>query len=241
MDYSNSDRKVPATKKRPSRSAKKRVVYLDKSDLELESDEDSDEASKKRSFNKIAKTEPDLLHLPGTNNSTQLYTSRTLAPVTNSLPQKKTSWPSQCQSSSKENRVSNVKMGSKAATALSFERVVPDNVSISAAVMKIFLMSQDSVDLEKPTNTKFVIMWDAMKKMHKPLVIEGSAEADNQLVEIIRKKHRAKQLPHASDRPFANSRGSHNDIGMGNLWVPSTNKHVVKTAEELKSLKTLSQ
>jgi hypothetical protein len=76
-------------------------------------------------------------------------------------------------------------MGSKAATALSFKRVVPDNVSISTAIMKIFLMSQDSVDLEKPTNAEFVIMWDAMKKMHEPLVIEGSAEANNQLVEII--------------------------------------------------------
>jgi len=31
-------------------------------------------------------------------------------------------------------------------------------------------------------------MWDAMKKMHHPSVIKGSAEADNQLVEIIRKK-----------------------------------------------------
>jgi len=53
--------------------------------------------------------------------------------------------------------------------------------------MKIFLMTQDSIDLERPTKAKFVIMWDAMKKMHEPSVIEGSAEADNQLVEIIRK------------------------------------------------------
>ena len=96
-------------------------------------------------------------------------------------------------------------------------------------------MTQDSIDLERPTKAKFVIMWDAMKKMHEPSVIEGSAEADNQLVEIIRKKQRAKQLPHASDRPFANSRGSHNGIGMGNSWVPSTNKHVVKTAEEMQT------
>jgi len=109
------------------------------------------------------------------------------------------------------------------------------NVSISAAVVKIFLMSQDSVDLEKPTKAKFAIMWDAMKKMHEPSVIEGSAEANNQLVQIIRKKLRAKQLPHASDRPFGNSRGLHNVIGMGNLWVPSTNKHVVKTAEEMQT------
>jgi hypothetical protein len=95
MDYSDSDRKVPATKKIPSRSAKKRVVYFDKSDSELESDEDGNEASKKRSFKKIANTEPDLLHLPGTSESTQSYTSRALAPVTNSLPQKKKSWSSQ--------------------------------------------------------------------------------------------------------------------------------------------------
>jgi hypothetical protein len=79
------------------------------------------------------------------------------------------------------------------------------------------------------------MMWDAMKKMHEPSVIKGSAEADNQLVEIIIQKLRAKQLPHASDRPFGNSRGSHNGIGMGNLWVPSTNKHVVKTAEEMQN------
>jgi hypothetical protein len=79
------------------------------------------------------------------------------------------------------------------------------------------------------------IMWDAMKKMHKHSVIEGSAEADNQLVEITRKKIRDNQLPHASDRPFGNSRGLHNGIGMGNLWVPSINKHVVKTAEELQT------
>ena len=59
-------------------------------------------------------------------------------------------------------------------------------------------------------------MWDALRNMHEPSVIEGSAEADNQLVEIIRKKQRAKQLPHASDRPFGNSRGSNNGIGMAN-------------------------
>jgi hypothetical protein len=90
MDYSDSDRKVPATKKR---------------------DEDGDEASKKRSFNKIANTEPDLLHLPLTSESTQLYTLRALAPVTNSLPQKKKLWSSQCQLSGKENWVSDVNMG----------------------------------------------------------------------------------------------------------------------------------
>ena len=88
-------------------------------------------------------------------------------------------------------------------------------MGLSAAVMKIFLMTQDSIDLERPTKA-ITMMWDAMKKMHEPSVIEGSAEADNQLVEIIRKKLRAKQLPHTSDRPFSNSRGSNNGIGMAN-------------------------
>ena len=109
------------------------------------------------------------------------------------------------------------------------------NGSISAAVMKIFLVTQDSIDLERPTRAKFVILWDATKKMHEHSVIQGSAEADNQLVEIIRKKLRDKQLPHASDRPFGNSCGLHNGIGMGNSWVPSTNTHVVKTAEEMQT------
>ena len=63
MDYSDSDRKVPATKKRPSRSTKKRVDYFAKSDSELQSDEDGNEAPKKRSFKKISNAEPDLLRL----------------------------------------------------------------------------------------------------------------------------------------------------------------------------------
>jgi hypothetical protein len=95
-------------------------------------------------------------------------------------------------------------------------------MGLSAAVMKIFLMTQDSIDLERPTKA-ITMMWDAMKMMHEPSVIEGSAEANNQLVEIIIQKLRAKQLPHTSDRPFGNSRGSHNEIGMGNSWVPQTN------------------
>ena len=81
-------------------------------------------------------------------------------------------------------------------------------------------------------------MWDAMKKMHVPSVIEvieGSKEADNHLVEIISNKLRAKQLPHASDRPFGNSCRSHNSIGMANTWVPSTNKRVAKTADEMQT------
>ena len=53
-------------------------------------------------------------------------------------------------------------------------------------------------------------MWDAMNRMVKPSVIKGSAEADNQLVEIIRKKLRAEQLPHTSNHPFANLRARRN-------------------------------
>ena len=53
------------------------------------------------------------------------------------------------------------------------------NGSISSTVVKIFLMTQDSIDLERPAKAKFTIMWDAMKKMHEPSVIEGSEEADN--------------------------------------------------------------
>jgi len=55
-DCSDSDRKVSATKKIHSRSTKKRVVYFTKSDSELESDEDVNEASMKRNFKKTANT-----------------------------------------------------------------------------------------------------------------------------------------------------------------------------------------
>ena len=100
------------------------MVYFDKSDSELESNEDGHEASNNGSAKKKANTEPDLLHLSETSESAQLYTSHALASVTNSLPQKKKSWSSQRQWCGKENWVSNVKMGSKAATALTFEREV---------------------------------------------------------------------------------------------------------------------
>ena len=52
-----------APKKQPSRVAKKTVSYCDTRDSDLQSDEDGDEALKKRSFKKIANTEPDLPHL----------------------------------------------------------------------------------------------------------------------------------------------------------------------------------
>jgi len=77
-DCSDSDRKVSATKKIHSRSTNKRVVYFTKSDLELESDEDVNEASMKRNFKKTANTEPALLYLPGTSESARLYISPAL-------------------------------------------------------------------------------------------------------------------------------------------------------------------
>ncbi len=77
-DCSDSDRKVSATKKIHSRSTKKRVVYFTKSDSELESDEDVNEASMKRNFKKTANTEPALLYLPGTSESARLYISPAL-------------------------------------------------------------------------------------------------------------------------------------------------------------------
>ena len=50
----DSDRVVSSTKKLPSRSVKKRVVYFAKSNSELGSDEDGNKAPKKRSFKKKA-------------------------------------------------------------------------------------------------------------------------------------------------------------------------------------------
>jgi hypothetical protein len=77
------------------------------------------------------------------------------------------------------------------------------------------------------------IMLHVMSNMHEPSVVQGSDEADNHLVEMIRGKLIAEELPHSSDRPFGNSCQTTNGIGMGNSWVPSTNKHVVKTAVEM--------
>jgi len=109
-------------------------------------------------------------------------------------------------------------------------------ILLTAAVMEIFLlMSQQSNVFEKPTIDVLEIMLHAMSNMHEPSVVQGSVEADNQLVEMIREKLIAEQLPHSSDRPFANSRQTTNGIGMINSWVPSTNKHVVKTADEMQT------
>jgi hypothetical protein len=74
-------------------------------------------------------------------------------------------------------------------------------VTITTA-KNIFLMSQDTIHLKRPTEVEFANMWDAMNMMVKPLVIKGSTEADNQLVEIIRKKLRAEQLHCTSNHPF---------------------------------------
>ena len=40
---------------------------------------------------------------------------------------------------------------------------------------------------------EFTNMWDAMNRIDEPLVIEGSAETDKQLVRIIRKTIRAER------------------------------------------------
>ncbi len=65
FSYSSSTPSVTkkAPKKRPSRAAKKTVSYCDTCDSDMQSDEDGDEVSKKRRFNKIANTEPVLQHL----------------------------------------------------------------------------------------------------------------------------------------------------------------------------------
>ncbi len=47
------------------------------------------------------------------------------------------------------------------------------NGSSSATIMDIFLMSPDSIHLERPTKAEFATMWDAVKKMHKPLVTKA--------------------------------------------------------------------
>ena len=99
----------------------------------------------------------------------------------------------------------------------------------------IHLVSQQSNAFEKPTIAELEIMLHAMSNMHEPSVVQGSDEADNHLVEMIRGKLIAEQLPHSSDRPFGNSRQTTNGIGNVNSWVPSTNKHVVKTAEEMQT------
>ena len=105
----DSDRVVSSTKKLPSRSVKKRVVYFSKSDSELGSNEDGDKALKKKSFEKKANgtnndefelgpyAAPALTHLLGMSKNARLYTSRALAPVTNLSPRKKKSWPLQRQ------------------------------------------------------------------------------------------------------------------------------------------------
>jgi len=107
-------------------------------------------------------------------------------------------------------------------------------VLLTDTVMEIIhLVSQQSNALEKPTIAELEIMLHAMSNMHEPSVVQGSDEADNHLVEMIRGKLIVEQLHHSSDRPFGNSRQTTNGIGMGNSWVPSTNKHVVKTEEEM--------
>ena len=111
----------------------------------------------------------------------------------------------------------------------------PAVLSTDTVIEIIHLVSQQSNAFEKPTIAELEIMLHAMSNMHEPSVVEGSDEANNHLVEMIRGKLIAEQLPHSSDRPFGNSRQTTNGIGMINSWVPSTNKHVVKTAEEMQT------
>ena len=182
-DCSNLDGKVSTTKKKrdkdgvallpqqPSRSAKKRAVYFTKSDSELESEDDNIKAPKKRSFKKKANA---------INSNSNKFK---LGP----------------DADNEEMESEDEEKDSKAAPTPNIEgevtRASPpvdedneSNGSTSTAVMDIFLMSQDTIDLERPTKAEFVTMWNAVSKMHEPLVIEGSAEADNQFVEFIRKK-----------------------------------------------------
>jgi len=99
----------------------------------------------------------------------------------------------------------------------------------------IHIVSQQSNAFKKPSIADIKIMLHAMSNMHEPSVVQGSDEADNHLVKMIRGKLIAEQLPHSSDRPFGNRRQTTNGIGCVNSWVPSTNKHVVKTAEEMQT------
>jgi hypothetical protein len=111
----------------------------------------------------------------------------------------------------------------------------PAVLSTDTVMEIIHLVSQQSNAFEKPTIAELEIMLHAMSNMHEPLVVQGSNEADNHLVEMIRRKLIAEQLPYSSDHPFGNSRQTTNGIGMGNSWVPSINLHVVKTAEEMQT------
>ena len=102
----DSNRVVSSTKKLPSRSVKKRVVYVDKS----EAPKKKANATNNNKFQLGPNAAPAPTHLLGMSELARSYTSRALAPVTNLSPRKKKSWPSQRQSSGKENWGSNVNM-----------------------------------------------------------------------------------------------------------------------------------
>jgi len=86
----------------------------------------------------------------------------------------------------------------------------PAILSTDTAMKIIHLVSQQSNAFEKPTIAELWIMLHAMSNMHEPSVVQGSDEADNHLVEMIRGKLILEQLPHSSDRPFGNSRQTTN-------------------------------
>ena len=77
------------------------------------------------------------------------------------------------------------------------------NGTTSTAIMDIFLVSQDSIHLEGQRKSSLQIcgicgmQWTRCTSLHR-----RQRRGRQSIVKIIRKKLRAKQLPHASDRPF---------------------------------------
>jgi hypothetical protein len=105
------------------------------------------------------------------------------------------------------------------------------NGTTSTAIMDIFLVSQDSIHLEGQWKSSLQIcgicgmQWTRCTSLHW-----RQRRGRQSIVKINRKKLRAKQLPHASDSPFCQF------AQITQLpWVPSTNKHVVKKAENRQS------
>ena len=82
----------------------------------------------------------------------------------------------------------------------------PVVLSTDTVMEIIHLVSQQSNAFELPMIAELEIMLHAMSNMHESSVVQGSDEADNHLVEMIRGKLIVEQFPHSSDRPFGNSR-----------------------------------
>ena len=64
----------------------------------------------------------------------------------------------------------------------------PAILSTDTVMEIIHLVSQQSNAFEKPTIAELEIMLHVMSNMHEPSVVQGSDEADNHLVEMIRRK-----------------------------------------------------